>query len=772
MNEKKQVTDLRGIIINFLYHWPLFLIGLLIAFAGLFCYLKLSKPVYPVMASVKITDEKKSADRHSALKEIDLSSAATIIENEMAVLQSNRLMMQVVEDLQLWISVQQKNGFQYEDMYTDAPFVIDVIKTSPLAAEGTMQLQVKDASTFLLTGEDGVSRKYTFGKPFTIVQGTFALKLRNGKAPVKDQQLRIQFEDVSKRALYYQQAIEVTMPNKLANVIALSLKDPLPQRGKDILNKLIYNYQLSVRMAKREEAKRTLDFVNQRLELLSSGVSDAEKDVENFRISSGVTDIASESKIGLENKQANETRLNEVRVQLGVVEGIESFLKSSRNSDKIPATMGVIDPALNSLIEKLTDLQLQRQRLLATTPETNPDFEPINRQIASTYMALKENVRGIKASLLRTASSLRSFDSGIASTIKSLPTQERQLLNVKRQQASKDNLYNYLLQKKEEAELSYGATVEAVDIVDVAYTQPAKIPQKPLAVAVSLLLGLMLPVGVLYGRGALRPSLTDLQQMKTIFDIPVLAELPFEATKEKMLINGYQISPIIDHLRALRIKLGMLYGTKSRGRVTLITSSAPNEGKSFLSTNLGTSIAMSGRKTVIVEMDMRRPKIGEMLSLRDTHAGMSDFLTGSLRLADVVQTIGQETNLDVITCGKIVNHSSELLESPRLRLFMEQLLEIYDDVIIDSPPVHMVPDALILSKFADVTLYVVRQGVTGVEEVRFIKELYEQQQLKNMNLIFNGIMREKYGYGYSYGSDYAYSPSKKLSVFANISDRF
>jgi tyrosine-protein kinase Etk/Wzc len=770
--EKAQTTDLRGFLTNFIYHWPLVLIGLLVAVAGFVGYIKLTSPVHEIKATIGISDEKKSTDRHSALKEIDLSNSSTIIENEMAVLQSKKLMSQVVRDLQLWIVVQKKDQFLYKDVYDGSPFTIEVLKTFKGAPEGNLEIQLKDNKSFLLTDEDGSRKSVAYGNPVKTIFGTFNFKLKEGIPPVRDQGLRIVFNDPEKLALYYQDAIEVTMPNKLANIISLSLKDPVAQRGEDVLSRLIINYQLAGKIAKDVESKRTLDFLDERLASLTNELTDAEKGIESFRVSSGVTDLSSESKIGLENMQANDARLNEVRVQLSAIEGIERFIRSPRNLGKVPATIGIVDPALSSLTEKLSDLQLQRERLLATTPETNPDFEPINRQIAATTMALKDNVRSIKASLQSTASNLQSFGSGFQSTIKNIPTQERQYISIKRQQAIKENLYTYLLQKREEVAVSYTSTLAGSQVIDQPFSGPAKVPQKPLALAAALIFGLMIPAGILFSRGALKPRLTDLQQMKAVFGIPVLAELPYAAAKESVVINGYQLSPIVDHLRALRIKLGMLYGEKSRGRVTLITSSVPNEGKSFLSTNLAATIAMSGRRTVILEMDMRRPKIADMIKVSPSHAGVSDYLAGSLRLPDVIQTIGLETNLDVITSGRSIDNSSELLESARLQELISELAKTYDDIIMDSPPVHLLPDALVLSKFADVTLYVVRQGVTGREEVRFIKELYLQGQLKNMSLVFNGIQRSKYGYGYSYDYSYDDAKQKKISAFNNISDRF
>ncbi|RYX87911.1 polysaccharide biosynthesis tyrosine autokinase, partial [bacterium] len=569
-------------------------------------------------------------------------------------------------------------------------------------------------------------------------------------------------------------AIDVTLSNKLATTVTLTLNDPVPQRGKDILNRLIFNYNAAAGIEKRQETKNTLDFLDKRIDSLGIDLTKTEKKLESFKSSKSLTtDISEDSKISLQNLQANDTRLNEVNIQLSVIEGIVRYVNSPVNTGKAPATLGITDVALSSLIEKLATLQLQRERLLATTPETNPDFEPINRQIAITRTAIKENVKNIKSSLLSTRNKLQSYNSGFESSIKNIPTQERELVSIKRQQAIKENLYNYLLQKREEVSVSYASILTNDRIVDQAYSGTPK-SNKSLAFAVALVLGLGLPAGLIFARNSLSNKITTPQEIKDKLDIPVIAELPYEVTKNAIVING-NTTAISEQFRALRTKMHYLYGEKEDGRVTLLTSSVPSEGKSFVSGNLALALACSGRKTIILELDLRKPQLTKNFNLADHYPGITDYILGKVSLSDIVQASNLDHNLRFIGSGTNVNNPSELLEQKQLNDLILELRNQYDDIIIDSPPVHLVPDAMILSRLTDQTFYMVRQGFTEKLELPFIKELNDQKQLTNINLIFNGIERLKYGYGYKYNNKYydLEKRSKGLNfMFNNISKRF
>lgn len=772
--KKNQSIDLRSTITRYLYHWPLFLIALLIALTGLFIYLKIAKPVYEIKATLLIKDEKKAPDQRSALQEIDLVNPSKIIENEIEILKSKQLIEQVIQDLQLEIGYQKENRLSSQDLYQKSPVKLNLLKATGNYEQGSINIIIKDKNSFLMIMPNGKPMELFYRNTYKSSFGSWKLEPIKDLSSYKNSTITILLSDPEKLALQYQKSIDVSLLNKLATAVILSIDDQVPQRGKDILNRLIYNYNQAGITEKNRETRSTLDFIDQRLASLSRELTEAEKGIESFKSSRGLTDISSESKISLENMQANDTRLNEINVQLSVIDGIERYINSVQNSGKAPATLGITDPALSSLIEKLSNLQLQRDRLLATTPETNPDFEPINRQILTTRVAIKENVRTIKSSLTSTQQKLQSFNSSFESSIKNIPTQERQYISIKRQQEIKENLYTYLLQKREEIAVSYASTLANDRIVDHAYSGLAKGPKKPLAFAIAVLFGIGLPASLIYARNSFTNKVTTLQEIKDAVEIPVIAELPFEASQNPIVINDITTTATSEQFRSLRTKLYYLFGEIETGRVILITSSVPGEGKSFVSSNFGVALAYSGRKTIILELDMRKPKIAATFKLPATHVGMSDFLMGKVTKTDIIQNSSLIENLDLISSGSIISNPSELLERKQLKELILNLRNTYDDIIIDSPPVHLVPDAMILSRLTDITLYMIRQGFTEKAELNFLKELYNQKQLSNINIIFNGIERDKYGYGYNYNSDY-YNYDKKSSginpIFNNFKNR-
>lgn len=770
---KDQSPDFKNTLNRYLYHWPLFVIGLILAFTAAFLYTKITSPVYEIKAALQIKDEKKAPDQQSALHEIDLVNSAKLIENEIEVLKSKQLISQVVQDLQLAVNYQKKDGLSSHDLYQASPVKFTLLKPTRNYQDASLSLVIKDKNSFLLILPDGIQKALLFKESYQDSFGTWKLEPTKNLAKFSGETIKITLTDPEITALQYQKAIDVTLSNKLATTVSLSLNDAVPQRGKDILNRLIANYNAAAGIEKRQETKSTLDFLNKRIDSLGLDLTDVEQQLENFKSSRSLTtDISEDSKISLQNLQANDTRLNEVNVQLSVIEGIERYVNSAQNTGKAPAALGIADAALSNLIEKLASLQLQRERLLATTPETNPDFEPINRQIAITRTAIKENVKNIKSSLLSTRNKLQSYNSGFETSIKNIPTQERELVSIKRQQAIKENLYNYLLQKREEVSVSYASILTNDRIVDQAYSRGVPKSKKSSVFAVALFLGLCLPTGLIYVRNSFSNKITTPQEIKDKLDIPVIAELPFEVSKNSIVMNS-NITAISEQFRSLRTKMHYMYGEKECARVTLLTSSIPGEGKSFVSSNLALALACSDRKTIILELDLRKPQLTTTFNLSGHHLGITDYILGKASLSDIIQASNFDDNLSFIGSGTHVNNPSELLERKQLKGLIIELQNSYNDIIIDSPPVHLVPDALILSRLADQTFYIIRQGFTSRAELSFIKELNEQKQLVKINLIFNGIERIKYGYGYEYNNKYYdKKPSSVNSIFTNFFSRF
>ncbi|MGY4539598.1 tyrosine-protein kinase Etk/Wzc [Mucilaginibacter sp. UYNi724] len=767
------ITDLKKTVTKYLYHWPLFAIGLVLTLTIAFIYIKLSRPIYEIRATLLIKDEKKTPDPKPALQEIDVLSSSKITENEIQVIKSKEIISKVIQDLQLWVTYQKKDGLRYKDLYDVKPFILVVIKSNGNYDDEKLKVVVNNSTSFLLTENGGEVRKILFKDVFQTNLGTIKFQPTRNVEQYEGATIKLSFKNPEDVALDYQEAIGANQMNKLATTVDLTLNDAIPQRGKDVLNRLIYNYKLAGDEEKNRETKNALDFIDQRLASITGDLTNAEKGIEEFKSSRGLTDISSQSQISLENMQVNDTRLNDVNVQLSVIDGIERYVNSSQSFTKAPATLGITDAALSSLIAKLSELQLQRERLLGTTPETNPDFEPINRQIASTKDAIKENVKSIKSSLLSTRNKLQSFNSGFESSIKNVPTQERQYVSIKRQQAIKESLYTYLLQKREEISVSYASSLNNDRIVDQAYSGQGKVPQRPLALMAALILGVALPAGMLFRR--YNSKITDVDEIRDSLTAPVIGELPFDSSASPIAISTAGPTPLSEQFRSLRTKLFNLSQPDEKAKVYLVTSSLPGEGKSFVSCNLSATMAFSGKKTVLLEMDMRKPKLAKTLGLSQTHAGISDFLNNKSALKDIVQKCGVEGNLDFISSGEPIQNPSELLEGSRLEDLINDLRNAYDNIVIDSPPVRLVSDGMILSRLSDINLYIIRQGVTEKAEIGFIQQLIDEELVPEIQIIFNGIQRIKYGYGYNFSNTDYYNISSKQqgagSIFGNFSER-
>lgn len=439
--DKEDSFDLHQTLSKYFYHWRLFLLGLLITMAGAFIYLQFAQPKYEIKATLLIQDETKTRDEKSTLQEIEIARTPKLVENEIEVLKSRYLILQVVNELQLWTLYQESVGYKKQDLYKKSPVRFTLLKSTGDLKGQEIELLIKDRETFLLTNSKGEAEVHAFKESIKSDFGVWKLEPGidiNGQAGAA---ITITLHDPERVADDYQKNIEVTLLNRDAPAVSLLLIDEVEQRGKDILNTLIANYNEATILEKSRITESTLSFIDQRLASLSKELNTAEGQVEGFRSSRGLTDISSQSQVYLENVQVNDHLLNEVNVQLNVIEGIENYVNSSENAETLPSVLGISDPGLSRLIDQLSQLQLQKAELLATTPEDNPIFNPLNRQINSTRTAIKENLGNIKSSLLSTKLELESFNSKFETSIRNIPGQERELIGIKRQQTIKENLY-------------------------------------------------------------------------------------------------------------------------------------------------------------------------------------------------------------------------------------------------------------------------------------------------------------------------------------------
>ena len=769
----------RDLVNKYLYHWPLFVISIIACTAIAFIYIKNQFPVYSIMAKISIKDDQKSStDTKAALQELDILKSPKVVENEVAIIRSRPLIAKVVNDLKLWVNYKTPINdnlpvsYNKKDLFSASPVNFILLSSIDKVKAVQFTIVINDLHCFTLKRLNGSTQKLPFNVPLTSKWGKWklqptALLLSNiGKTIVIDVQ------SPQKVTGNYQNALNLTL-DKNAPIVSLQIEDEVPQRGVDVLNHIIAAYQTQNIKDKNKETQSTLRFIDDRLASLTGELTNVEKDVENYKSSIGLTDISSKSQFYLDNVQNNESKLSEVNIQLNVISGIEGYVHS--NAATAPATLGIADPGLVSLVEQLSKLQLQRNRLLATTPEGNPLFDPINSQISSTKEAIKNKVNGIKASLLATQKELKSNNSNFQSSIKSMPGQERQYVSIKRQQGIKENLYVYLLQKREEVALSYASTLTDAQIVEQPYYDNPQYNRKyPLAIA--LLGGFLFPIGLISTRKTIRNRVTNKNEIELITGVPVICELSQSESKTPIVVLNRDAFAIGEQLRSLRTNLLLQVNNhRGDGKVTLFTSSIAGEGKSFVSSNIGLSLAASGKKTVILELDMRKPKITQIFDLDSAQLGLSDFLNGKCSKHEITMPSGIHSNLHIMRSGSIPDNPSELLESAAMRELINELRYEYDNILVDSPPLRLVTDALILAPMCDICLYMVRHNYTSKKDLTFIEEVYHDNKLPNMQVVFNCVqMDQRYGYSANHGyyNEGSFKQSVWFSLFGKFSTRF
>lgn len=758
--EKEEEFNLKLFLLKYLRYWYWFVIALAVAFGAAVLYLQRTVPIYKVTASLLIKDEKRGISAgDEALKELDLFGGNKIVENEIEVLKSRALMQKVVDDLNLTVTYSTEGRFRDTELFQQSPVTLNYTQLQAPAYVNPLYIRTLDAQHYELLDQDqkqlGI---YLYTQPVNSDYGRFRVFLANAKAPL-GQLIKIKFGRTESLVASYITQLQITQINPKSTVLDLSMEMAVPEKGKAILAKLLDAYTFSALEDKNLEATNTLRFIEERLKLITGELVIVEKDVESYKTSQGVTDLSTEANLFLEKVKENDGKLNEVDINLKVLEGVERYLQSGQGP-VAPASLMVTDPILTSFIEKLSELELQRDKMARTVQPGNPFLETLNTQIANTKQAVRENVNNQKNGLLITRASLQGLNNRFESSIRRIPRKEREFVTIQRQQNIKENLYLLLLQKREETALSYASTVTDSRIVDHPYSTPAPIkPNRNTIYLIALLAGIVLPAAVLNIRELLNDRVQSRKEIETETGLATFGEVSLKPKEMKeTLLDPSHRSFITEQFRILRTNLQYINTGQElspKGTVMLFTSSTSGEGKSFVTLNLAVSIAALGKKVAVLELDLRKPKLTKYLGLtRDK--GLSNYLAGAMDYVDITQGTDIE-NLYLVSSGPIPPNPAELLSNGKIETLLAGYRDIFDFVLIDTPPIGLVTDALVLSPYVDACFYIVRHEVTVKRDLAILRDLKKFNKFKSLNVIFNGVNyrnSQEYRYGYGYGNKY------------------
>ena len=766
--------DLQEYLRRYLRYWYLFPIFVGLALTAAYFYLQITQPVYNTSATLLIKDEKKGmgGGNSEILEELAQFSGSKLVENEIEVLSSLTLIAQVVENLGLGVVYEAKDGLRTVDLYKATAIVVTPNILTEYAYTSPMTIHVEDSLHFRLNGEETIR---PFGQRLVNEWGQFVVTRADSIEDAGYTDIDVHFHDLAGMAENVQGRLSVQQPNVKSTVLELSLEDTSPRRGRDILNTLLDVYVQSNLNDKNREASNTLKFIEDRLGLLTGELGDVEGEVATYKSSRGLTDIGSEAQIFLENIQENDSKLNEVNNQMQVLESVDAFVDANGGTSA-PATYMINDPVLVSLLSRLTDLQLQQERYARTTQAGNPLLETVNTQIASTKQAVRENLQNLRRGLAVTKQNLESINTRFSAGLRTIPQKEREYVGIKRQQTIKENLYLYLLQKREETALAYASTVTDSRLVDSPKTSflPVK-PKRSIIWLGALAAGGILPLLLVNLLFMLNNTVQRRDEIEAATRTSILGEIGLMRSTQKSqdderIIRMTSRSAVSEQFRALRTNLQYLGDGSCR--TLLFTSSIGGEGKSFVTVNLGASLAYADKKVIIVGLDLRKPALHHRLGVSNDR-GVTNYFVGQGQLPSLIQTTQVHPNLDVLVSGPVPPNPSELLSNGRLPELLGELRQQYDYILIDAPPFGLVTDAAIIAEHTDATLYVVRFNYSLRDHLKRIAELQRTKRFANLSIIFNGVnYGAGYGYGYGYGGyGYGYYDDEKEGKMRSFAHR-
>jgi capsular exopolysaccharide synthesis family protein len=739
-------------------YWPLFLFFLIIAGVAARFYLKYKIPVYQSTATILIKDEKKGEDDSRIIESLNLLSSKKIIENEIEVLKSKGLMMQVVKKLHLYAPIYEKGKLSDVSAYVSSPVSIEVSNPDSL-------IETKDKIFFKY---DTSARKVIIeDKPYSLSQwvntpyGTLKFLPQGGKSKG---QLYFVLNNPKKVAFSLVDRLDVLAPNKLASVINITLRDEVPKRAEDILNELITVYDNAALIEKNKLADNTLNFLDERLGIVSHDLDSIESKLKQYKTSSGAIDISSQGALFLQNVSANDQKLSDVNNQLNTLDLVENYVKSKDNSSSVPSTVGVSDPTLPQLLNKLYEDQLQYEKLKRTMGDNNPAVLNQKAEIERIKPGILENIQSQRENLQSSRENLNATNSRYSSILQSIPQKEKDIVEITREHNIKSNNYNFLLQKQEETKLSLLSSIGDSRIIDKAETSLNPVsPKQKIIYLGALFFAFVLAVGLVTINEMFKRTILYRKEIEAYTSIPVIGEIIYEKSKDPLVIGNGKRTFIAEQFRNLRTTLPYI-GLNGERKKLQVTSTVSGEGKSFIVANLGIGLALAGKKVVVLEFDLSDPTLCDKLNVTEIDKGLTDYLTGETKPEEIIKSTSVHENLFVIPAGWLPENPSELIMSEKVPKLFTYLSGIFDYIIIDTAPVGLLSDAYVLSNYCDATLYVVRHKHTRKVSIQRLDANNKINELKNMAIVFNGVRSRGFGgngYGYGYGYGYIHKDKRK-----------
>lgn len=745
--------NVKELFFKYIRFLPLYAIFVALSLIGAYLYLRYAKEAFRSTGQIVLRDESATGggdnDRLDALM---LTDARKNVQTEVEVLQSVPLMSRVVEALNLNFNYFAKGRFKELNIYKISPFRIQTLKLNDSAVGFTLNLFFPTQQSFTVNGS---KKTYAFGEAFKNEWGEFRLVRVN--AGEINPECTVSWNSTLVQAGALLGGLAVA-PKQNTPILTIVMEASNPYLATDIINRLIEEYKEVNIEDKNEVTRKSLRFIDATLRDRERELDSIKQIYVAYQKSANIVDPETQSNNYFTRVEDALRQEQQQRVQLNIATQLQDYLRGQGTSQAaVPSSLGIADPTLNALVASYNTAQLERKALLENAPPGNVVVQQKSSEVEALRSKILENVKNIRTAYGTTLGTVQSTGNQAVSQIKTLPGKKQELINIQQQLESKAQIYNTLLAKREESAIALASTISNTKVL--LEPVPNKLPVKPnrrTAQIIAVVLGLLIPTIIIAILELLNDKVTSKADIEKLTDATLLGEIGHSSGEKTLIVTTSNRKFIAEQFRVLRSNLQYVLPHTPKP-VIMVTSSFSGEGKSFISTNMGAVLALANKKTIILEFDIRKPKIISGLSL-PKHAGLTNYILGTATLDELPMKVPGYENFYVLPCGPIPPNPAELLLDTKLTDLFDYLRQNFDVVVMDTAPVGMVSDAMTLGKFADCTLYIVRQGHTYKKQINLVEEYNTQGKLPKISVVMNDVkVKGGYGYGYGgYGYGYGY----------------
>ena len=757
-------------------HWYWIVLSTIVALGAAFGYLKYTRPVYASNMKILVKDEDSRSRMYRggqlALESMGVISNSNGFDNELEILTSSNISQRVIKSLKLYVSYELDGRLRNHELYKNNPYIVDMPENQLVDLHSLIQLKIdRQGDGVHVAGEIYVPRSkepILFERSvkelpgsFNTPVGTITLQRNPGVgAELPEQAMYATIMPLEYAAIAYGSRLSVSASSKTTTVAVLNYLDTQPERAIDYLNELFRSYNEDANEDKNEVALKTEEFLKNRISAIREELDATESNLESYKKKNELINLTNDASNALNKLTEYQKEQVELETQLNLVTALLDYVDDPRNAfNVVPSNLGLKDADMSNLLNKYNDYVLQRNRLLKSSSPENPYVKRLTAQLEEMWPTIRLSLKSVRENILTQKRSAEDQYNLFSRRVGEAPTQERSLNNIIRQQEIKVELYLMLLQKREENYISLNSTAAKARVIDDPRSTGQVSPKTKVILLGALVLGLCFPVGLIYLLGLLRYRIEGREDVEMLTKIPVLADIPL-APKSldgelSLAVRENSNDMMEEAFRGLRTNLRFVLSEKEN--VIACTSCIPGEGKTFISTNLAMSLALLGKRVIIVGLDIRKPRLVKLFGLSSDHRGITTFLSSdSGDFQDLDKQIHHAVlnpNLDVLPAGVIPPNPGELISREQLDHAIALLREHYDYVIVDTPPVGLVSDTLSAARVADMTIMVCRADYSPRNNFQLINALHHDNKMPKITLVLNGIdlKKRKYGYYYGYG---------------------